>query len=272
MFKLIRKLGTGAVIVALGLMVLSWLGLSSYPATAFEKVRNSFKKQVPLEFEIERLRYQVNQLVPDMQKKLGTIAEMMVQVDNLRDDVADTRTALKRQKSQILSMTKELETGATTVSYRGKEWGSTQLREKLDSDFASYRQGEAELKIKEQLLEAKERELAAIREQMASIKQQKQEMEIEVARLEAEVRTVRAAQSRSKFQIDNSSLAQCKATLADIRNRLKVEKTTAQLQNEFGDEPATVQAKPRSSKDLTKDIKKYFNDAPTNENVVSEQK
>jgi chromosome segregation ATPase len=270
MFKLIRKIGVGAVVVAGGLMVLSWLGLSSYPATAMEKVRNSFKKQVPLEFEVERLRYLVTQLVPDMKKNLGNIAEMMVSLDNLRDDVADSRTNLKRQKDQVLAMTKELETGTTTVLYRGKEWGATQLREKLDNDFAAYQQAEAELKTKELLLEAKEREVAAAREQMASIKKQKQEMEIELARLEAEIRTVRAAQSRSKFQIDNSSLAKCKATLADLRNRLKIERTTTQLQGEFGgDDDVVVQKKGKSSKELTRQIKSYFNEPATSEGKVA---
>ena len=53
MFKLVRKISMGAIIVAAGLMVLSWAGLSSYPATAFSKFRQSLKKEVPPEFEIE---------------------------------------------------------------------------------------------------------------------------------------------------------------------------------------------------------------------------
>src|SRR6516162_8616192 len=69
-----RKIGIAAVLAAAGLFLINRAGLSSYTATAWNNVRSSFKKQVPLEFEIERLRYQVQQLVPDMKRQLKEIA------------------------------------------------------------------------------------------------------------------------------------------------------------------------------------------------------
>src|SRR5205085_7520694 len=103
---MIKKVIVGAVAVAAGLSLLSWAGLGSYPGTIAQKVRSTFKKQVPLEFEIERLRYQVTQLVPDMKKHLNTIAEEMVAVENLKEEVADIRSNLKNQKDKILALKK----------------------------------------------------------------------------------------------------------------------------------------------------------------------
>jgi len=156
---MIKKLVIGTVVAAAGLGVLSWAGLTSYPATIANKVRATFKKQVPLEFEIERLHYQVNQLVPDMKKHLSTIAEEMVAIENLKEEVADTRTNLSKQKENVLTMKKDLETGAAKINYGGRSYSAVRIREKLNRDFASYQRCAAELKSKEQLLEAKERSL-----------------------------------------------------------------------------------------------------------------
>jgi chromosome segregation ATPase len=270
MFRLVKKVTIGAVIVAAGLMVLSWAGLSSYPAAAFGKVRAAVKKQVPLEFEIERLRHQVAQLVPDMKKNISAIAEMTVAVENLREDVVTGRANLEKQQDNVLTMSKELETGATTVSYRGREISAARLKEKLSNDFAAYQHNEAELKTKEKLLDAKERELNAAREQLTVMKSQKQEMELEVARIEAELKTLRAAQAKSKYCVNNTSLDKCKATLTDIRNRLKIEKTATQLHDEFEGEGTVGQKKTKSAKELTEEIKTYF--GPVDSNVAAEKK
>jgi chromosome segregation ATPase len=268
MCRLVRKVALGAVIVAAGLTALSWAGLSSYPAAAFHKFRDKVKKQVPIEFDIERLRYEVTQLVPDMKNKISTIAEMTVYTENLREEVSTLRASLDKQQDSILTMTRELETGNTTVSYRGKELTASRLKDKLTTDFAAYQHAEAELKSKEKLLEAKERELDAARDQLATLKSQKQDMEVEVARIEAELKTLRATQAKSKFQIDNSRLAQCKATLSEIRNRLKVEQTANKLHDEFDSEGTVGAKKAKSAKELTQEIKGYFGHPQADPNVA----
>src|SRR5262249_8969561 len=164
MCRLVKKVTLGAVIVAAGLMALSWAGLSSYPAAAFNKFRNAAKKQVPLEFDIERLRYQVTQLVPDIKKNISRIPQMTVAVYNLRGEIALAEENLVKQKENVLTMTRTLESGATTVSYRGRDISAERLKEKLNSEFTAYQHADAELKSKQKLLEAKERELDAARD------------------------------------------------------------------------------------------------------------
>jgi phage shock protein A len=270
---MIRKIAFGAGLVAIGLLVLHVTGLSSYPATAFGKLKKSVKQQVPLEFEIERLRHQVTQLVPDMRKHLSGIAEEMATVDSLREEITLTRTNLAKQKDNILAMTRELDAGASTVSINGRDYSAVRIREKLARDFASFQHCESELKTREKLLEAKEKSLEAAREQLGTMKEQKQELELQVAQLEAELKTIRVAQSRNKFQIDDSSLAKCKTTLSEIRNRLKVEKTTAELEGEFANDTIPVEAKAKSTRDLTQEIKGYFHgDSFSDSKIAADRK
>jgi chromosome segregation ATPase len=257
-----KKLFMGAGLAVLGLAVLNWAGLSSYSGTVVNKVREGFKKQVPLEFEIERLRYQVSELIPDMKKHCSTIAEEMVAVETLRNDITETRANLDRQKTTILAMKKDVEAGAKTINYNGRDYSASRVRNKLSRDFESYQRCAAELKIKEQTLEARERSLDTAREQLATMRTQKEELEVQLAQLEADLKTLRLAQSRTKFHLDDSGLARCKATLADIRNRLKVEKTATELTGEFAnDNIPVVESKPQTAADLAKEINSYFQNA-----------
>src|SRR5438132_11980892 len=163
-----KKIGIAAVAVAVVLFFLNSTMLGSYTSTAFSKIHGSFKKQVPIEFEIDRIKHEIAQLVPDMKKNLSSVAEEMVAIDNLKEDIRVTRERLGTEKENIMTMTKDLEDGAKVINYKGRDYSATRVREKLAADFASYQRCEAEAKTKEKLLDAKERSLDAAREQLAS--------------------------------------------------------------------------------------------------------
>jgi chromosome segregation ATPase len=267
-----KKIALVAVLAVAGLFVLNLAGLGSYTSTAWKNIRNSCKRQVPLEFEIERVRNEVAQLVPDMKKNLSVIAEEMVAVENLKEEISVTKARLQDQERSLRTMTKDLESGAQRIVYDGREYSAARVSEKLARDFASYKRCDSEVKAKEQLLEAKERALDAAREQLASMRSQKQELEVQIAQLEAEVKTVRLAQTKSKFQLDDSRLARCKATLADIRNRLNVEKKTGELLGEFANDPMPVEKKGKSARELAKEINGYFDGNGQEPGKVAERK
>lgn len=254
---MLKKLCFAGLLTGAGLIAFGATGLSSYTNTAFQKVKGTFKNQVPVEFQIDRVRQEVAQLVPDMKKNLGVIAEEMVAVQNLREDIRDTRLSLKQQKDRIVAMTNDLESGHELIVYDGREYSSTRIKERLARDFASYQLCEKELKSKEQILEAKERSLDMARKQLGSMREQKRDLEVQIAQLEAELKTVRLQQTKSKFELDDSRLAQIKGSLAEIRNRLKVEQTEADLHGEFGNDDMPVEkAKPAGQ--ITKEVRKYF--------------
>jgi len=255
-----KRIGIVALVVGGCLFLLKPAGLGSYVATAFHNVRGTFKKQVPLEFEIDRLRYQVAQLVPDMKKQLNTVAEKMVAIQNLKEEVVDARINLQRQKDAILTMTNDLEKGAVVLTYDGREYPAQRIQAKLERDMESYKTADEAIKVKEKLLEAEEGNLDATRETLASIKTQKQTLEVEVARLETELKSIRLAQTHTKFQFDDTGLAQCKQTLAEIKSRLRVEKTATELQGQFANDNAiAVEKKSKSKAEVIKDVNAYFN-------------
>ena len=83
-----KKIGLVALVVVGGLFLLNRTNLGSYASTAWKKVRQGACNQVPLEFEVERVRHEISQLVPDMKDSIKAIAEESVAVENLRDEIA----------------------------------------------------------------------------------------------------------------------------------------------------------------------------------------
>jgi peptidoglycan hydrolase CwlO-like protein len=260
-----KKIGIAAVVVGAGLVLVHASGLSSYTATAWNNVRKNFKKQVPLEFEIERLRHEVSQLVPEMKKNFSAIAEEMVAVENLDNEIKLTKANLKKREQTIHTMMSDIKSGATRLIYNGQEYSLSRVKAKLERDWASYQVAEAEVKSKEKLLDAKQSALEASRERLDQIKTQKQELELEIAKLEAELKTVRLAQTKNKIYVDDSRLSRCKAVLAEIRDRLNVEKKTAEIEGTFANDYIPVEKKTRPTEEVMKEIQAHFGTTNKNE-------
>jgi chromosome segregation ATPase len=267
-----KKLGIAAVLVAGSLLVLNGTKAGSYTKTWAHNLFNQCKKQVPLEFEVDCLRQQISQLVPNMRKQLSSIAEEKATIEQLRRRIEVTQAKLQTQKEAILTMTRDLDNGTKVIRYGGEEYSADRIRRKLDQDFESYKVAEAELKSQQELLEAKETALEPALKRLANIKQEKADLEIQLVKLEAKLKKVRLAQTRNKFQFDDSELGRCKQQLADLDHRIEVEKKTAELEGEFANDAIPVEKKDKPTKDLTKEIKGYFNGESTNNRNVASDK
>jgi chromosome segregation ATPase len=238
----------------------------SYASTLWAKVTAGVKDQVPLEFEIDRLRHEIAKIDDDMSGYLSPIAEEMATVKELKQRVQLTRENLRKEKVSLLAMAKDLESGTQTITYGDEEFSAEEVQAKLDRDFASYQRSESELKSLQKLLAAKEKSLRTTRAQLANLKSLKRDLEVKLAQLEAEVKTVRLAQTKDNYQLDDSRLADIKASLAEIEHRLNVEKAEVELHGQIATDPIPVHKKPKSAADLSKTVKKYFGEKHSNAN------
>jgi hypothetical protein len=268
-----KKLGILALIVLAGLFVFHRTNLGSYVCTAWANVTQGVKRQVPLEFEVDRIRHEIAHLDDDMRAQLSPIAEEMATVKTLRRKVQVTRFNLKNEKASLLALTRQLESGTKFISTGDEEYSAEDMKAKLTSDFAAYQRCEAELKSQEQLLAAKEQSLKAVRDQLASMKTLKRDLEVQLAQLEAELKTVRLAQTKDKYQLDDSRLSDIKASLADIEHRLNVERAKTELNGHFASPAVPAHKRIRPTAELTAAVKKYFGEgsAPKAEKVAAEK-
>jgi len=257
---MLKKLVFVAAAVVAGLFVLNTTNLGSYASTAWKKVRASCSKQVPLEFEIERVRNEIAKLSPDMKDHLRAIAEETVKVDNLRDEIASTRTQLAEQKKKILAMRQDVDEskGKKTIWYGEREFPVSRVKDKLAKDFQSYQHCEEALKNKERLLESKEAALITAKEQLTTMRSKKEELEVEVARLESDLKNLRLAQTRSNFQLDDTRLSRINASLASIRDRLKADNIVQDQEGQIAHDLEIQVEKKAKTAEVLKQIDDYF--------------
>jgi chromosome segregation ATPase len=266
-----KKVAILSVAVAAGLALVSWAGLSSYVSTACHNIKSKLKGEVPIEFEIQRVKQQVAQLVPDMKKHFRQVAEEMVAIDRLKEDIKFTRANLAGQKYALANMTRTLDSGDETVVFDGRDYGRDRLKEKLEKDFESYKHCEAELKSREALLQARQKGLDAAQAQLAEMRHAKADLEVQIADLEARFQNLKLAEARNKFHLDDSQLSQCKATIAEIHDRLKVMQKVNELEGNFANDAMPVQKHVKSVGEVTKEVKSYLGDGArqTNGKVAS---
>jgi septation ring formation regulator EzrA len=251
-----------ALIVIAGAFVFHRTHLGSYVATAWCNVTKDARNQVPLEFEVDRIRHEIERLDDDMRGQLGPIAEEMATVKTLGHRVQITRKSLADEKSALLALTRQVEAGEKYVSTGDEEYSAEDAKVKLARDFASFQGCEAELKSQEQLLAAKRQSLQAVTDQLAGMKGLKRDLEIRLAQLEADLKTVRLAQTKDKFQLDDSRLSDIKNSLSDIEHRLNVERARTELNGQYVGTPVPARKKVLPTSDLTAAVKKYFDKAP----------
>jgi hypothetical protein len=266
-----KKLAIWGLVIFGCFFLLRKTNLCSYVSTAWSKVRNTAKNQVPIEFEIERVRHEIAKLDDDVRNQIGPVAEEMANIKALHERVHLTRKNLTKDKEAILAMTRELDSGVQLIVLGDEEYSADEVRAKLDHDFAAYRHCKAELESQEKVLVAKEKSLKTVREQLASMRTLKRDLEVQLAQLEADLKNVRLAQTRDKFQLDDSRLSDIKTSLADIQHRLDVERSRTELTGQFANPAGFGHKHIKSSRDLTKEVKNYFGDKTKEKVTVSKK-
>jgi len=101
---MLKKIAFATLAVSAGLFLVGQTRLCSYGGTAWKKIQVGAKHQIPVEFEIDRLKHEISQLLPDMKRNCTAIAEEIVAVQNLKEDVAYTRTNLDKQKQSVRAL------------------------------------------------------------------------------------------------------------------------------------------------------------------------
>ncbi|HJT76423.1 MAG TPA: hypothetical protein VJ739_04405 [Gemmataceae bacterium] len=252
-----KKYALWALAVVAGLVVVGTFW-GSYVRTAWHRVAQNVKAQVPVEFEISRIRGELEQLGPDMRQNLDAVARETVDLQNMKQDIAECKARLEHQKKTILTMKADLETGSKTIVYGETPYPASRIRDKLSRDFEAYKAADRAVQVKEKLLEQKEKALAAHKDQIAQMSSVKDQLEVELARLEAEYQMVKVAETKSPVQFDGSRLANIKSSVKELGNRIKVMEEEQKLQAQFVKDPTIDVEQKAKATSVVKDVDDYF--------------
>jgi hypothetical protein len=237
-----KKLTLVALGVVAALMILSYTKFGSYTSQAWGKLKATAKKQVPIDMEIQRLKDEVTRLdTVDAKRNRTTVAEEIVALRKLRKDIDEARASVEKKKNEMREAHAKVKAKEAFITYNGQDLPATRVQDLLVEDVQACKNVEDALNHKEKLYTARKSACDAGERQLLSMKQQKERLELRIAELEAKLKLVQLAQTESKFQFDDSRLADIKKSVDEIDTQIQVMHTELELAGKMSAEP---QAKP----------------------------
>lgn len=255
---MLKKLAWLGVAALVAIIAVNATGLAKYCGPLAQKWKAKAEQKIPIEFQIETIKDQIAKLAPDIEAAKTRLAEKRVVVRNLQTEVDTATTRLNDQAGALQARAALLEKPDTlTVYYDSQKVSIAEAKRRLGADLKSYQWAEALLKSKTQLLQTRQEELRFAQEQLEALVAAQKQAEAEVAQLETEMMTVRLAETRSKYQADDSRLADIKQSIQKVKDRLQVAKEKLSLDAQYGTEtmPAETQDNGANSVDA---VKAYF--------------
>ena len=263
-------IGTFAA-VALGTLIFG-KDAFSYARTAWSATRDAVRQEVPMEFQVQRARAAVAQLDPAIHTTLKTIAEQQVDIEHLHNQVATRSDDLAKQKQALLTLRSDLETGQPTFRYARLVYTADQVRSDLRLRFERYKTAEAMLTRDQQILEAREKALAAREQTLDNMLSMKKDLEAQVEQLDARLQTIRAEQTVSSPEIDESALSNAKRLIVEVNKQLDVQQKMLDAEGKFvGLIPVESKVTPAELSNLSAEIDTYFKKGSTEKPVQAQK-
>jgi chromosome segregation ATPase len=238
----------------------------SYVSTAAGWAQDSVRDAVPIEFEIERARKLVHDLVPDIRANMHVIAKEEVELARLEKQITDADTHLATDREQIMTLKDDVASGQTEFIYVGRRYTVEQVKIDLSNRFERYKTNEATLASMREIYAARQKGLDAARAKLDGMLAAKRQLEVDVENLQARLKMVEAAQTTAEYNFDDSTLARAKELVGDLRTRLEVAEKLVHSEGYFADEIPLEETVPDS---IVDEVTQYFDAGPAQSTQVA---
>ena len=264
----VGAIGTAAALVLAGVVFGTDLG--SYVRSSTRYVTSSVKGNVPIEFELRRARDLLDDIVPEMQANIRSIAEQEVEIASLRGEVEEGHKALAEAKSQVGKVRDCLAHPGESFTIGRVSYTRDELKEDLARRFDRTREAEMVLAGKKRLLSNREKSLATSLQLFEKTRGQRAMLENQIASLESQHKMVQLASVGSGVQVDHSKLAQTEQLIAQIKKQLDVAERVLAHKAKFVD-PAVAIETSVNEKELLSEVDSYLA-SPQGANKTDEAK
>lgn len=228
---------------------------ASYVSTCWGRITDSVEQSVPVEFQIDRARKMVRDLVPDIERNMHVIAKEEVEVDQLEHQIADAEQHLTKDRSDLMKLKADAASNKDHFTYGGRNYTIEQVKMDLSNRFERYKTADATLTSLHQMYDAREKSLDAARQKLEGMLAAKRQLEVDVENLEARNKMVEVAQTTSNYQFDDSQLGRVKELVTDLRTRLEVAEKMVNAESNLHDEIPVDQATPAN---IVEQVNQYF--------------
>ena len=142
MIKRMLLIGGGAVLVS---TFLFGRDVASYVRTSATCVRDTVQSSVPIDFQIQRARTMIEDLVPEVKKNMHVIAKEEVDIRRLEEQIEGAAANLGKEKAQIMQLKGDLASGKNSFRYGDRDYTGDEVKSDLAHRFERYKTNEATL-------------------------------------------------------------------------------------------------------------------------------
>jgi len=252
---MIRKMLMLAGGVALVGLFLTGREAYSYLRTSAGYVTDAVQESIPVEFQIDRARGMIQDLVPEVRKNMHLIAREEVELQRLDQQIAESHERLTREKEQLLRLTADVRSGKTAFRFAGRGYTLDEVKADLAARFDRYKTGQATLESLEQVRASRQKSMDAARRKLEAMLASKRQLQVEVENLEARVQMLAATRASSDCQFDEGRLGRVRQLVVNLRTRLDVAEKLLGAEAAYRDEIPLDQPVPEN---LAEQISEHF--------------
>jgi chromosome segregation ATPase len=228
--KCCKKTLVLAAVLAGGVAILATTGLGTH---ARHKAVAWFKKQIPLEDQVEAVKIDITRMDSEIDSGWPKIAKYETEIKDLTKDLNAKRDRMATMETELAAATNDLEAKVVKVKYSGKEYSPSQAGKILNRELNLFVALKREVASKSQLLSARQQKLDTAMAVQKEMINQKSKLQAEVAQIEADLETLRLQQTESKLPSNRDSrLDNIKEKVRSLRNQIEEGKRVNELRNQ----------------------------------------
>ena len=245
MFKLIKWSAMGgAVLIGAGLLFFG-KDLFSYAFSSGRMIKTAVKDTIPVQFEIQRARDLLEDLIPEMHANLRLVAEEEVEVASLEKKVVQEREWVSGERSDIQRLRKDLDVHPAAYATGDGRDSVDQLSQK----FERFRTRELLLSGNEKLLQNRKRTLQAAIQRLEKTRLARVELAAQIEGLEGQFHLLQAQGTSCDLRLSDTKLAQTQRLLGDLKKRLAVAQRVLEREATFTETSPAPSVTPERLKD-----------------------
>jgi hypothetical protein len=265
--------------LTLGVLVFALLGgllfggkVIPYAQTAFKNVQASAQENVPVGFQIDAAKSQLEKIGPEIKNMVWQIAKEKAQIKKLATDLKQSEKVLGKSYDEMMTLREHMSSGEQFyVATNGKAYNSSRVEEDLRHRFEIYQTAEMTNVKKAEILKIRKTSLETAVAKLDEAKSQKRELEVQIENLTARHRMNEVVATASQINIDNSELAKTREMLADIDALVSAKEEMLTIAPKyFGQIPVNADAI-SSDTDILDEMDAYFDSKQNDDEATYEE-
>lgn len=255
---MIKKFVVGTLATTMLAGFLFGTDLFSYANTACVNVREAVKSEITPEFELDRIRNEIDQLMPEIRQHMTVVAEQSVDVKDLDRSITEKQEKLAKQKDAILALRSDLSGSRDKFTYRHVSYTRGEVEADLADRFESFRVGEEAVSRDQQILAAQKQTLRANQKKLDSMLGRKQDLSVQVSRLEARLKTIQATEAVNNIEVDDSKLSHVEDMISELNHALDVRESLLETEGNVLGRIPVEEENVEIHQDVVREIDQHF--------------